>query len=449
MTSTQIFSLLDLPLELVFMIEDFLSPADTVCLALCNHRLMISLSPAVATASGRLSIQLGFLPRLSRLKPADTVYIAVRNPQVMMSRSLDLAFALESLQMRRDFLIRISRDVGKYYFCFSCYALHPWHIVTLPRPIISSPECSMDWLLPRNRLIFGSSYPCYTKLKFEFVHLQLAMRRFYYGTAFGIDTDKLRYTGISIWPLDWCMWSKSTPLLAADLSAAKLRKDFMTSLISVEARICPVVPEPSLCLRIQEIAQASRENIGRIFPLAAHAITTMHVCPHIHVESGKYKPALRAWGTVNFDPTNIITSLIVQYSSGVDPHPVHWQTCHECGITWKLEFRVSQDGKNVFLVSTRWLDLGPGLSPDDWQWKRLHGYYLRHEELEDHELLDARSRFEIESIQTGPSEEELFHRNSSFLEQQNYRKLMTRRGPSSWYLAGETPEKSKSSCGIM
>lgn len=428
MTDTQTFSLLDLPLELVFMIDDFLSPADTVCLALCNHRLMISLNSAVATTSRHLDIRLESLLRLSRLKSADTVCVTVRYPKATMDHSPASAVDFKRLQMRRDFLTRISRDVERRYFCFSCYTLHPWHIVNLPSTSISSPKCSTNGLLPRNRLIFGRFYPCYINLKFDFVHVQLAMRRFYYGRASGIDPDKLRYTAISIWPLDIRRLCLVPEKLAADQPAAKLRKGFMTSLFSIEARVCPAAPEPGLCLRIQEIAQGSRENNGRMFLLAAHRETTMAVCRHINVGSAEYESEPRGPETMQFDPAKIIKSLIARFSSGADHHPVCWQTCHKCGITWKLELRLSQDDNEIFLVSTRWLDLGPGISPEDWQWKMHSGYYsILSEDTGDYELLNARSRFETESIQTSPSEEELFHRNSSLLKRQNYRKLMTRR----------------------
>ncbi|KAJ5903407.1 hypothetical protein N7504_005790 [Penicillium tannophilum] len=273
------------------------------------------------------------------------------------------------------------------------------------------------------------------------------MRKFYYERAFGIDAEKLRYTEISTWPLERneSFWSTPTPWLMKTI-----RQDFMTSLISVEARVCPAAPGPTLCLRIQEIAQASRENIGRIFPLAAQKTTTMEVCQHIKVYSTRYEPGPRGTdGMEHFDPFNIITSLIAQYSSGADDHPVQCRTCRICGINWKLELRVSQDEKDIFLVFTRWLDLGPGLSREDWQWK-IHHHYLELDVLEDLELLNARSRFETESIQTSPSEEALFHRNAAFLEQQKYRKMMTRWGASKWYLAGEDREESKSGyCDIM
>lgn len=74
----------------------------------------------------------------------------------------------------------------------------------------------------------------------------------------------------------------------------------------------------------------------------------------------------------------------------------------------------------------------------------IHHHYLELDVLEDLELLVARSRSETESIQTSPPEEDLFHRNSAFLEQQNYRKMMTRWCASKWYLAGKDREESKS-----
>lgn len=55
------------------------------------------------------------------------------------------------------------------------------------------------------------------------------------------------------------------------------------------------------------------------------------------------------------------------------------------------------DEKDVCLFLTRWLDLGPGLSPDDDRW-RCHNDHEFEVNLADHEKVDYRQRFENDSI---------------------------------------------------
>lgn len=138
------------------------------------------------------------------------------------------------------------------------------------------------------------------------------------------------------------------------------------------------------------------------------------------------------------------TFLFDQFCSGLDPHPVHFQRCSRCNTSWKLELRTSQGRKNVFLVSTPWLYLGPGL-PEDKGWK-AHGFDWPLEILKRYARVDAITLFEKKSIQAHLSEKDLFRCNALFLKERNYEKLMNhwkweKGEKEKWYLFGEEFKK--------
>lgn len=94
----------DLPLELLLVISDHLSPVDIACLALCNRRLLLSLGSACDD-----------LPKNRTGGPED-------GPRV-------------------DLLTRFSRGLPQYYLCDACLRLHPWHKVALPGPKFKVRAC--------------------------------------------------------------------------------------------------------------------------------------------------------------------------------------------------------------------------------------------------------------------------------------------------------------------
>ncbi|KAJ6002660.1 hypothetical protein N7451_005207 [Penicillium sp. IBT 35674x] len=375
------------------MVKEHLSPIDTACLALCNHNLERFLKPAAQHLS-------------------------------------------TDSHLRMEFLTRLSRDVPEYYSCFMCARLHPWRKIESPSPTFKLFDCSIS--LPREKWhlrwpMFRGVYPYGDFHDIHFVHLQLAMRRYYYGAEFGIPVESLFYTEVATWPLGdngrASTASKST-LISPELH-------YMTSLKSVEARVSISAPGPGLCLRTQELAVGRRENISKIFPRSASDL--MYVCRHIGVlPSASSMLDLRTTGL-----RDLITSLIPQYSGNGSGKPIHWQRCQSCNTSWKLEIR--DLGNDICLVSTRWVDLGPGLTPEDARW-RIHHYGGSGIMLDDHDLVgDPRVRFEENFLQgsSALTEDELFQRNISFLKGQTYQTRMTRWGPSRWYLVGEKLEKDK------
>lgn len=319
-------ALIDLPLELLRMVVEHLSPVDFACLALCNHLLMF--------------------------------YFAESAFHHTANECLEGSQDKTRIRTRIDFLTRLSRDLPPYYLCHTCQRLHLWQRIALPSPKFNLPSCSetlarKDWHLKAP--FCHCLYPCYDQHKFHFVHLQLAMRRFYYGPHFGIPVESLFYTEAGTQVLGGLpdSWIGSAPN-----STQELHSNYMTTLKSFEARICST--PPSLCLRIQELAVVRRQNISRIFPVPM--ASCMRICHHI----GSGNSAFFASESNPADFDKFLTSFIEQYRSDATlKHLVHQrQRCDNCNTSWKLEIR-DLGKKDVCLVSTRWIDLGPGLSPQD------------------------------------------------------------------------------------
>ncbi|KAJ5868842.1 hypothetical protein N7534_003395 [Penicillium rubens] len=157
-------ALTDLPLELLWMISEHLSLVDLACLALGNHRLLSSL--------------------------AGTAFRDFTNTNGRNGNPTDDA--------RIKLLSRLSRDLPQYYLCFICLRLHLWKNTRLPGYFhigcSDGLEMKDQCLQTRLPLCF---YPSYTFYHFRFVHLQLAMRRFYHGPRFGIPVESMLYTEVA------------------------------------------------------------------------------------------------------------------------------------------------------------------------------------------------------------------------------------------------------------
>lgn len=361
----------DLPLELLLLISEHLSLVDVACLSLCNHDLMECFA--------------------SRAEHSFTQYIPnTRGPED---------------ERRIVFLTSLSRDLPQYYLCYSCLRLHPWRSVALPKPWFDPRQCfkSMDdkyW--PLTRPLTLDHFPTYTFLEIHFIHLQLVMRRFYYGPQFGISPESLFYIEVAVHDPDPLFKTSAEPV---------------TSLMSIEARIYPTAP--SLCLRIQELAAVKQHNVWGLFP----EVEPMSICGNM--------------GPHRF--SNVVKAHIESYcSSGqASTRPADYGRCPECNTSYKLELR-ELDQANICLVVTRWLDLGPGLNPNDVRWK-THVDYSCGLNGHAHELIDSRQRFENDSVQAADSfsEEAAYRRNVSLLQDQKYRRAMTPITTQKWVMRPE------------
>ncbi|CAG8252787.1 unnamed protein product [Penicillium olsonii] len=386
-------ALTKLPLELLWLISAHLTPADFACLALGNRHLLNSFSTDAFSKFS--SVRTG--------TPTD--------------------------YERIELLSRISRDIPQYYPCFICLRLHLWRKIQLPS--LYSPSINHN-ISPRDldncHLIFElplASYPSYTHYGFYFVHLQLAMRRFYHGPEFGIPVESLLYTEVGANILE-----PNSLLIQRDVNnlSGNPQRGVMLTLFSAETRICST--PPGLCMRTQDIAVVARKNAAWIWAGRGYAI--MRVCKHIN--------------TLNSDFYDILNSQIKRYCSTTDSKAHADQgKCDECNTSWQLEIR-TLDESRTSLTLTRWMDLGPGLSTEDVEWKYRLDCVVSTPPRQ--EPVDSRSRFEKESIQSGfpdaLSEEAMYRRNVALLRGNTFQRVMTPVRGGFYILRGDSNTKTDS-----
>lgn len=177
-------------------------------------------------------------------------------------------------QARLSFLRRLERDHPRYFACEACLVLHNLGSISEPLGLsypahnypprldcVRAPKfasCTSSWMVIHHHSSICSHYTLH------FSHLQLAMRRFYYGPQCGISTDALSFTEVE------------NDLFGGD------RVSRPTTLFSIEAQICP--KPPSLHLRIQEIISnkiISLEPDGEDYPEAQqNHFAVLRVCKH-------------------------------------------------------------------------------------------------------------------------------------------------------------------------
>lgn len=138
-------------------------------------------------------------------------------------------------------LRRLERDLPKYFVCYICHILHKYdgsECFALSGSVYYQRKCPLR-CLPKLKedsgdLELSDQDPIWFHVcrTFYFIHLQLAMRRFYHSEKFGISTESLSYAQVRTHP-----GPSSCPEI--------------TSLFSTDAQICPKTP--GLCLRTQQI----------------------------------------------------------------------------------------------------------------------------------------------------------------------------------------------------
>lgn len=136
------------PPELLLLISQYLSPVDSTCLALCSHRLF------ALPFRGMLYRP---FPQGDRESPAE--------------------------DLRLDLLTRLSRHLPEYYLCYACMRLHLWRHDNLPAPDFKLTKCYDDLPWDKRKSLslslFHVQFPNFSAYGFYWVHLYLAMRRFY------------------------------------------------------------------------------------------------------------------------------------------------------------------------------------------------------------------------------------------------------------------------------
>lgn len=348
-------NLIDLPLENLEMIRDYLSPNDTASLVLCNHALLRALGNG----------------HWSSLRPGK-----------------------DNNEYRESFLTTLTRDLPGHFFCHHCCRLHLRDDLGSPGPALK-PE--KRWLCVRKQAgedLWRCVYvhPIISWYRFTFHHLQLAMQRHHHGPGHGISTESLSFT-------------------EAQVSRDEDEAERVTTLLSVEARICP---EPiSLCLRIQHWALISSTKRDMIRSKTEFVM----ICDHITARSSESSQLIES----KLKPRRTE----YEYQAGPDV-----SKCRFCNTDFQIEIKDFGD-EGLALVVTKWLDLGSGLTPMDTRW-RVH--LARDSDAEIGalgEVGDVRLRFESER---GLSQDALSCQNASYLSAKRFMSAMDRWNDCTWFL---------------
>ncbi|CAG8924129.1 unnamed protein product [Penicillium salamii] len=335
----------NLPVELLLSTTDFLSVDDWICLSLCNRRLF-------------------------------AIYHRRYN-STQLPREIKLSV-----------LGRLERDRPEYFICYTCLILHkddgseflglnpnPFTLQSCPLPC--SPKVRIGLLL-RN-------FDC--ARDFQFLEIQLAMRRFYLGDPFGTSSEALSYTQVTV---------------RSEISN-------ITSIFSTDAQICS--EQLALYFRIQHVMVVpSNEWRLLLEPFCSSIFAHMKSFPCQHMESHRWDPSYR-WDQV-MNPVRLA------YLSG-EKNPSSDLSCHYCNTDARIEIR--EHGSCVALILTSWINLGSGLTPDDRRWK-IHshdGFAMKFKPTE----LKESPRISFENA-SPLSLEALLLRNLSYIKDQRYRQIM-------------------------
>ena len=300
---------------------------------------------------------------------------------------------------REQFLSTLARDLPSWFFCHSCSRLHPRDRIRPPGPFNqpSKPlmcfEDSFKHQLSQYMYISGRL----TFYMFNFHHLQLVMLRHYLGPSYGISTNQLSFMQVS-------EFDESEPGVQ------------MTTLTSVEARVCP---QPArLCLRIQTSAVMHT----KVLELALERSKCLCVCRHLVAKKGEL--------------SRLIESSLDEYSTRSEkPREAGQHMCHYCNVVFQLQvLDTVSDG--LAIVITKWLDLGPGLTPMDPKWSiladRFHGGDQEQEQARQAE--NCRTDFEKEE---GMTQQAHTLRNLSYLNDRRYKGTKWKRCCGDWILQAD------------
>lgn len=118
----------------------------------------------------------------------------------------------------------------------------------------------------------------------------------------------------------------------------------------------------------------------------------------------------------------------------------HYSTCDECNTDYEVQLFVNPSNGRITVVMTRWINLGPGLSPNDLLWKinaeRMWGESEFWASGLGYGYVDWSPRRTFEAL-TNTSLEHLTARNLFYFENQKYKTEMVPipfSTPSSWAL---------------
>ena len=220
------------------------------------------------------------------------------------------------------------------------------------------------------------------------------MLRHYRGPGYGISTNELSF-------------------LQVDESGENLPKGRLTTLLSVDARVCA---QPArLCLRLQTWAVLHTRDQD----LAYEKSKGVSVCRHLVANYGEI--------------AQLIESSLDEYSKRAQkPQGPNLRRCRCCKFSYQLQvLDTVSDG--LAIVITKWLDLGSGLTPMDPKWRGFAATsQVGHQESEQAgEAEKCMMDFEREE---GMVQQALTTRNASYLIDQRYKDTISDRCCGAWIL---------------
>lgn len=348
-------SLADLPPELILSISQLLSNVDFCCFAVCN-----------------------------------------RGVYHLLQAQTDLSSCLNFTQ-KFSLITRLERDIPPYFACKPCNLLHRYDgsdrfgVSGLTKAssfrYCPPPSCVQYCSKPLRGFEPWSELAipaCRSRCPpFSFLHVKLAMRRFYHGPECGISIESLSHTQV---------WEKR-----AWLSGIQC-----IWLFSREAQICT---EPlGLYLRVQDILLFT-EWRGLVDKPYISQFDPLVMCPHDETTRLHVHPYLTLHAAGN---------LLNSSTKGI---------CYVCNTEFEIE-RCEIDSQKAVVI-TRWVNLGPGFDQKCLFWKphvvssRL--WYIAFDPAYSVQEQSPKQRFE----ETAPqSFRELRHRNIAYLKDKEYRRIM-------------------------
>ena len=323
--------LLDLPPELIISIADMLPTTSAACLALCSRRLSQILGPRAWTSLQRQE-QDGCLAFISVL----------------------------------------ARDLPQHFVCYPCVRLHRSSTVPWPRVVLNrqAPKCV------RMDVDFSYMFPSWYFI--TFAHVQLAMKRHYYGSSHGFPLEAFLYTEVN------------------------QTNDRGTTLLSVDTQI--VTGE--LLMRSQQLILLPRDRSDEFFTKDA----VHHICNHI-------------WKRIPDDSLAELVRSRLEELEAQGKCCTQTLQCRKCYMDFTID-AIDFAERGIAVLVTRWINLGAGLHPEDAKWQsHLHISMPKGVVHQPHPLGRIRASFER---QEGKSMEELTADNLRNLFSRREHRLVTR-----------------------
>ncbi|MCJ1397761.1 hypothetical protein MMC11_000957 [Xylographa trunciseda] len=294
---------------------------------------------------------------------------------------------------REQFLGTLARDLPSRFYCHSCSRLHPRDRIGPPGPF-NQPSKPLRCAITNSG---GELWPYmhwyggFSRYKFNFHHVQLVMLRHYLGPSYGISTDELSFMQVS----------ESEP------------RGRITTLLSVEARVCR---EPArLCLCLQTWAALHT----RLPNLALERSKSVWVCHHLIADEGEM--------------FHLIESSLDEYRiRSASPREPKYHRCRRCRFVFLLEvLETVSDG--LAIVITKWLDLGSGLTPTDPKWQNLTSAFQNGDNGNGQAREAEKSKSDCEK-EEGMMQQAVTLRDVSYVCDQRYRYTMSKWCCGEWTL---------------